>query len=67
MRSLMWRMVSPVAQHPARELLPHFLPHGFLGIHRQYVVNLRRVREIRRRAGSREWEVKVRRRRGLGE
>jgi len=48
-----------VDRRPTRELLPHFLPHGFLEIHRQYVVNLRRVREIRRRAGSREWEVKL--------
>lgn len=43
----------------APEVLPLFEPHGFLRIHREYAVNLRRVRLIRRRKGSREWEVKL--------
>jgi len=44
---------------PAEKLLPLFEPHGFLRIHREYVVNLRRIRDIRRRANGREWEVKL--------
>ena len=44
---------------PIRDFLPRFAPHGFLQIHRQYVVNLRRIHQIRRRADSRDWEVKL--------
>jgi len=32
---------------------------GFLRIHRNHMVNLRRIREIRRRKGGRGWEVKL--------
>ena len=42
-----------------REVLPHFVPHGFIQIHREYVVNLRRIRQIRKRVGGRDWEVKL--------
>lgn len=48
-----------VDTRPADELLPLFEPYGFLQIHREYVVNLRRIREIRRRASGRDWEVKL--------
>ena len=41
------------------DLLPAFEPRGFLRIHREYAVNLRRVREIRRRDRGRDWEVKL--------
>jgi len=48
-----------VDMRPLRELLPHFAPHAFLQIHREYVVNLRHIRQIRRRDDGREWEVKL--------
>ena len=32
-------------------------PRGFFRIHRSYLVNLGRIREIRRRDGGRDWEV----------
>ncbi len=38
---------------------PIFVPHGFLQIHREYVVNLRQIRQIRRRDDGRDWEVKL--------
>ena len=44
---------------PADEVLPHFTPYGFLQIHREYAVNLRRIRTIRRRDNGRDWEVKL--------
>jgi len=46
-----------VDMRPLRELVPLFVPHGFLQIHREYVVNLRRIRLIRRRDEGRDWEV----------
>lgn len=48
-----------VDMRPMGYLLPHFLPHGFLQIHREYAVNLRHIRQIRRRHDSRDWEVKL--------
>ena len=48
-----------VDMRPLRKLVPLFVPHGFLQIHREYVVNLRRIREIRRRDEGRDWEVKL--------
>ena len=48
-----------VDMRPLGYLLPHFVPHGFLQIHREYVVNLRQIRQIRRRDDSRDWEVKL--------
>ena len=45
---------------PLGELLPAFEGHGFLRIHREFAVNLRQVREIRRRGQGRDWEVKLR-------
>ena len=41
------------------ELAPLFEPHGFLRVHRNHMVNLRRVRLIRRRPEGREWELKL--------
>lgn len=41
------------------ELEGHFEAYGFLRIHRNHMVNLRRVREIRRREGRQDWEVKL--------
>ncbi len=48
-----------VDSRPADEVVPLFAPHGFLQIHREYVVNLRRIREIRRRKNGRDWEIKL--------
>ena len=46
-----FRSASPlVDMRPMRELLTRFAPHGFLQIHREYAVNLRRIRQIRRPA-----------------
>jgi DNA-binding LytR/AlgR family response regulator len=54
------RSATPlVDMRPLSELLPHFTTHGFLQIHREYVVNLRRLRLIRRRDEGRDWEVKL--------
>ena len=41
------------------ELAPMFAPHGFLRVHRNHMVNLRRVREIRRRPTGDDWELKL--------
>jgi DNA-binding LytR/AlgR family response regulator len=41
------------------ELKEYFERYGFLRIHRNHMVNLRRVREIRRREGRQDWEVKL--------
>lgn len=40
-------------------MVPLFAPHGFLQIHREYVVNLRRVHLIGLRDEGRDWEVKL--------
>lgn len=48
-----------VDTRPADEVVPLFKPYGFLQIHREYVVNLRHIREIRRRENGRDWEVKL--------
>ena len=48
-----------VDTRPADKVVPLFEPHGFLQIHREYMVNLRRIREIRRRKNGRDWEVKL--------
>ncbi len=44
---------------PLGTLLEEFKPYGFLRIHRNHAVNLARIREIRRRKGSDDWEVKL--------
>lgn len=43
----------------AGELARALRPHGFVRVHRDYLVNLRRVREIRRRSKGRDWELKL--------
>ena len=54
------RSATPlVDMRPVGELLPHFAPHGFLQIHREHVVNLRRILLFRRRDEGRDWEVKL--------
>ena len=41
------------------ELEPIFRRWGFLRIHRNYLVNLERVREVRRRPRGDDWELKL--------
>jgi DNA-binding LytR/AlgR family response regulator len=41
------------------EVTPLFAPHGFLRVHREYAVNLRRVALIRPRPSGRDWELKM--------
>lgn len=41
------------------ELEPTFRRWGFLRIHRDYLVNLERVRQVRRRRSGDDWEVKL--------
>jgi DNA-binding LytR/AlgR family response regulator len=42
---------------PLETLAPMCEPHGFVRIHRRYLVNLRHVRMIRRRPRSEDWEL----------
>ena len=44
---------------PLGEIEPLLAPHGFLRIHRNHMVNLTRIRAIRGREGSADWEVKL--------
>ena len=44
---------------PLGRLLKEFTPYGFLRVHRNHAVNLARVREIRRRKGREDWEIKL--------
>ena len=41
------------------ELLPSYEPHGFLRIHRNHAVNLRRIREITPRKDGDGWQVRL--------
>jgi DNA-binding LytR/AlgR family response regulator len=41
------------------ELAGVFEPYGFVRVHRNHAVNLALVRELRRREGSDEWELKM--------
>ena len=41
------------------ELMSAFEPHGFLRVHRNHAVNLRRIREIARRKGGEGWQVRL--------
>jgi DNA-binding LytR/AlgR family response regulator len=41
------------------ELLRLLPAPGFLRVHRNHAVNLRRIRELRRRRGSDDWELKL--------
>ena len=60
-RTRVWLGSRPsyVDVRPLGELLPRFAPAGFLRIHRNHAVNLRRVRIIRRRKRSDGWELKL--------
>lgn len=50
-----WRSVASLSEWHGR-----LEGRGFLRIHRSYIVNLGRVREVRRRrGGSGDWEVKM--------
>jgi len=44
---------------PLGEIFPHFERHGFHRVHRNHAVNLGRIRLIRRRKGSLDWELKL--------
>ena len=43
----------------AGELERALAPLGFVRVHRDYLVNIRRVREVRRRPKGRDWELKL--------
>ncbi len=44
---------------PLGKILPAFEPHGFLRVHDNHAVNLRRVRQIRRQAKGSGWELRL--------
>ena len=44
---------------PLDEVAPAFLIHGFVRIHRSWVVNVARVAQVRRRKEGRDWEVRM--------
>jgi DNA-binding LytR/AlgR family response regulator len=44
---------------PFGELADLFEPHGFQRVHRNHMINLRRVREIRLRITGEDWELKL--------
>ena len=41
------------------EVAPLFEPFGFLRVHREFAVNLRRVTLVRPRSSGRDWELKM--------
>ena len=41
------------------EVLPAYQRHGFLRVHRNHAVNLRRIREITRRKETDGWQLKL--------
>jgi len=46
-------------KRPLGDLTKLLSGRGFLRIHRNHIVNLRRILEIRHRGGGRDWEVKL--------
>jgi DNA-binding LytR/AlgR family response regulator len=46
-------------RRPLAEVVAAFEPYGFVRVHRNHAVNLALVRELRRREGSDEWELKM--------
>jgi DNA-binding LytR/AlgR family response regulator len=48
---------APLVRVPLAVLAERWEPHGFLRIHRSYLVSLRHVEELRSEAGH--WTVKV--------
>ena len=58
--TLIMRRSQPLKDvRPLATLFPLFRRHGFLRVHRNHVVNLARIRQIRRRKGSLDWKLKV--------
>jgi DNA-binding LytR/AlgR family response regulator len=54
------RSARPVRDvRPIAALEPVLLRHGFLRTHRNYLVNLRRVHQVRRRLRGEDWELKL--------
>lgn len=41
------------------ELLPAYLPHGLVRVHRSYAVNTSRIREIVRRKQGEHWQLRL--------
>jgi len=41
------------------EVLPAYLPHGLVRVHRSYAVNISRVREIVRRKQGEHWQLRL--------
>ena len=41
------------------EVLPAYLPHGLIRIHRSYAVNVTKVREIVRRQRGEHWQLRL--------
>jgi DNA-binding LytR/AlgR family response regulator len=48
-----------VDRRPLGEVAPLFAPFGFVRIHREYAVNLGRIRLLRLQRGGRDWELKL--------
>ena len=44
---------------PLGELVPLLAPFRVVRIHRNHAVNVRHVREVRRRSGDADWEVRL--------
>ena len=54
------RSATPIIDiRELHEVAPLFEPFGFLRVHREFAVNLRRVARLRPRAGGRDWELKI--------
>ncbi len=54
------RAKEPVEDtRPIGEVFPLFEPFGFVRIHREFAVNITRIRRIRFQADGRDWEVKM--------
>jgi len=58
-------LVRTRSARPLRDVRPIgalervLLRHGFLRTHRDYLVNLQRVRQVRRRTRGEDWELKL--------
>jgi DNA-binding LytR/AlgR family response regulator len=54
------RSSKPLADTRALgEMVPLLAPFGIVRVHRNHAINVRHVREIRRRSGTADWEVKL--------
>lgn len=55
------RKTTPLVDiRPLGQLAPLLEEYGFLRVHRSYMVNLRRIQEVRMRASGGGWEVILR-------